>query len=128
MDLRSMIPEEYLSIVIVGGILALIFIPWIISGLLKMRRQIKVEKTGVIGSAVVTRVKQTGMYRNEDPKLAMELEVTLPGHAPYRIEKRAYVPTIYHPRVQPGMTIEVIADPDRRDDANYLGLRFKDGI
>ena len=113
-------PGLIIAAVVIGVLL--------ISGGLKLRRMMHVQKNGVVGTAVVSTLKETGRLQNHTPELSLELEVSLPGQASYRIEKKAVIPMIYYPRIQPGMTIEVIADPDKLHDPNYLGLRFHDGI
>ena len=111
-------PAVVIGAVVVGAFL--------VGGALKLRRTMHVERNGIVGTAVVKGLKETGRVANHTPEIALDLEVTLPGFAPYTIEKRANVPMIYYPRIQPGMTIEVIADPDKFYDADYLGLRFHD--
>lgn len=113
-------PAIIIAAVVIGGLA--------ISGAIKIRRMMHVERNGIVGTAVVKRLSETGRVKNHTPEIALELEVSLPGFAPYNIEKRANVPMIYYPRIQPGMTIEVITDPERLYDPEYLGLRFHDGI
>jgi|SRR5690606_30965767 len=130
MDLEwvlSLIKENAEFVLALGAVLLFLgFV--IIGGIIKFLRHVKLEKEGVVGSAVVTRLKQIGTQKTTKPKVEMELEITLPGYAPYRIDKSVNMPMIYLPRVQPGMTIEVIADPKRLDNADYLALRFRDEV
>lgn len=130
MDIDSAISflKQNLVVVIVPGILAVVFGGIFIAWLLKLRRTLHVAKNGVAGTAVVKGLRQTGARQNDVPKIAMMLEVSLPGIPTYTIEKRAYIPMIYYPRIQPGMTIDVIADPERTHDANYLGIQFRDTV
>ncbi len=130
MDIESAISflKQNLVVVIVPGILAVVFGGMFIAWLLKLRRTLHVAKNGVAGTAVVKGLRQTGASKNDVPKVAMLLEVTLPGIPLYTIEKKAYIPMIYYPRIRPGMTIDVVADPQRTHDANYLGVQFRDGV
>ncbi len=130
MDLEwvvSTIKENILVVLTLVGLL--VFFGYVvIGGVSRFLREVKLDKEGVIGSAVVTRLKQHGTQKTTRPKIELELEVTLPGHAPYRITKVVNMPMIYLPRVQPGMSIEVAADPRRLDDPKYLAMRFRDEI
>ena len=130
MDLDSVITflSENLVIPITAVVFITVFGTLFIGWLLKLRRTIHVSKNGVAGTAVVKGLRETGARQNDVPKVAMQLEVTLPGIPTYTIEKRAYIPMIYYPRIQPGMTIDVIADPERTHDANYLGIQFRDTV
>lgn len=113
-------PAIIVAAVVIGGL--------VISGAVKLRRMMHVERNGIVGTAVVKRLSETGRIRNRTPEIVLELKVSLPGFAPYNIEKRSNVPMIYYPRIQPGMTIEVITDRDKFYDPEYLGLRFHDGV
>ncbi|HSI88783.1 MAG TPA: hypothetical protein VK918_06985 [Pyrinomonadaceae bacterium] len=119
MDLDSVFTflRENLVIPITAVVFITVFGALFLGWLLKLRRTIHVAKHGVAGTAVVKGVRQTGAMKNDIPKIAMKLEVTLPGIPTYTIEKRAYIPMIYYPRIQPGMTIDVVADPARTDNA-----------
>ncbi len=82
-------------------------------------------ENGVRGKAVVKTLSNTGLSINRIPQVAMQLEVTLPNIPTYTIEKRAAVPMIYYPRMQPGMTVDVSVDPERLTDQKYLGILFE---
>lgn len=126
MDIESFLKDDQALIAI--GILALVVIVFFVGVLMKLRRSAMVEKDGVAGSAVVRGLRETGRVNNRTPEIEIHLDVTLPGHQPYEVAKIVSLPMIYYPRVQPGMTVEVIVHPDHKHDGNYLGLRFHDKI
>jgi hypothetical protein len=101
---------------------------FLISGAFGLWRMFHTERKGVTGTAVVKGIKQTSRMKNNVPQIVMTLDVTLPGYPPYTIEKYVFLPPLYYPRVQPGMTVQVVADPKRLDNDKYLGLQFKDTV
>jgi hypothetical protein len=71
----------------------------------------RIEQSGTPGEARVVSVGQTGMLINNNPVIEFDLEVTLPGMAPYRTTTRSTVPMIALPRVMPGARLPIKADP-----------------
>jgi hypothetical protein len=63
------------------------------------------------GSAVITAVRQTGMYVNENPQVEMDLQVTVDGLEPYTATHRQVIAQIAIPQFQPGATVPVRVDP-----------------
>lgn len=117
-----------MTVLLAVGILAMAVIPFIIIVIffiLKRRRAMHLLENGVRGTAVVKTLSTTGLEINNIPQIEILLEVTLPNIPTYTINKRAAVPMIYYPRMQPGMTINVAADPTRLDDQKYLGILFE---
>ena len=64
----------------------------LMSTFLRNQRKLRLEQTGLRGSARVLQVRQTGIYVNEQPQFWMELQVDLPGRGPYFVEKKLVVP------------------------------------
>jgi len=100
----------------------------LISGVVGLWRMFHIERNGVTGTAVVKGIKQTARVKHNVNQVIMTLDVTLPGYPPYTIEKYMFLPPLYYPRTQPGMTVQVIADPKRLDNDKYLALQFKDTV
>lgn len=71
----------------------------------------RIEESGTPGEAKVVSVGQTGMLINNNPVIEFDLEVILPGMAPYRTTTRSTVPMIALPRVMPGARLPIKADP-----------------
>ena len=53
----------------------------------------------------------TGTLVNHNPKVVIDMEITLDGQAPYAHQLATPVPQIHIPLVQPGNTIGVRVDP-----------------
>ena len=90
----------------------------------KRKRLQHLVENGVKGTAVIKTLSETGLIINNVPQIAMTLEVTAENIPPYTIVKRTEIPMIYYPRIQPGMTIDVMVDPARLNDQKYIGLLF----
>ncbi len=72
----------------------------------------RVGVSGVPGSARLLSVTDTGGTLNEHPICEIQLEVTVPGHAPYTTVLRQPVPRMQAPMLQPGGTVAVKVDPN----------------
>lgn len=117
-----------MTVVIVVGTLGFIALVWaaVFFFYYKKRQRAKyLAENGVKGKAVVKSLNQTGVYINNIPQIVMGLEVSVPNAPVYQITKTVNLPMIYYPRVQPGMTIDVVVDPARLSDQKYLGLVFE---
>lgn len=66
---------------------------------------------GRVGSAVITGVRQTGMWVNENPQVEMDLQVTVEGIPSYTTTQRQVIAQIAIPQFQPGATVPVRVDP-----------------
>jgi hypothetical protein len=67
-------------------------------------------QSGMPGTALVTGVSQTGMYLNENPQVAMDLRVDLPGREPYLATRKEFVPLILLGRLTSGVPLPVRVD------------------
>jgi hypothetical protein len=83
---------------------------------LRMRRSAadadRITRTGLAGTAQITSLSQTGMSMNDQPQIAMELLVTVPGRAPYQARRQEFVPLILLGRLGSGMPLPVRVDPN----------------
>jgi hypothetical protein len=66
---------------------------------------------GRVGTAVITDVRQTGMFVNENPQVEMDLHVTVDGIPSYAATHRQVIAQIAIPQFQPGATVPVRVDP-----------------
>ena len=66
---------------------------------------------GTPARARVVAIRATGSRINQDPRVALDLEVTVPGQEPYRVQLTALVSNLAVPRVQPDCSIDVRVDP-----------------
>src|SRR3990172_8032218 len=89
------VPYAGQTMILTGGLMALVGIGLIVAGIIVGRRAASTEAllaTGTPGTATVTGLTQTGMYMNENPQIRMQLLVTLPGQTPYAAQHTEIVP------------------------------------
>ena len=67
---------------------------------------------GRVGTAVITAVRQTGMFVNENPQVEMDLQVTVEGIPSYATTHRQVIAQIAIPQFQPGSQVPVRVDPE----------------
>ena len=73
----------------------------------------RLRAAGEPASARVLSVRQTGTWVNTNPEVALELEVTRSGSAPYRLTLKAVVPQPQLAAVQPGQALRIRVAADR---------------
>lgn len=78
--------------------------------------------TGKQGTARVLSLQDTGMRINDNPRVAMALEVSIPGYPPYQVQKTITIPMIKISQVQVGATVNVMADPTQPGNPDKVGL------
>lgn len=76
----------------------------------------KLRREGLAATATVLSLKQTGTWAANNPLVEIELEIRLPGRAPYVTTIREVIPVIHAPAVQPGsgLRVRVAADDPGR--------------
>ncbi len=67
--------------------------------------------SGTPGRATIQSFTDTGMRQNWNPLVVVDLQVTVPGQAPYTAQATSMVPKIYLGRLQPGAEVGVRVDP-----------------
>lgn len=117
-------------LVAVGTVPILILILWLFrylsKGLQQRQQTIKeLQERGLNGTAKVVELIDTGMLVNYNPRVKIVLDVTVQRQAPYRIEKTETIPMTRLPQVQPGQTIEVLVDPNDRQNPDRVILMLK---
>lgn len=105
----------------IGITVLAIAIPILLS-VLNRRKAQQIMATGKPGQAQILQLQDTGMRINDNPRVKVLLQVTIPGYAPYQIWKTVTVPMIRLPQVQPGAVVAVMADPAEPQNADKLGL------
>ena len=119
----NLIPTSTILIIIFSlGITVLAIAIPIVLGVMNRRRAQQIMATGKPGQAIIRQLQDTGMRINDNPRVKVLLEVTIPGYAPYQIWKTVTVPMIRLPQVQPGAVVAVMADPAEPQNADKLGL------
>jgi hypothetical protein len=81
--------------------------------------------TGQQGEATILQMEDTGMRINDDPRLALTMEIRIPGYPPYQIRKTMTVPMIRMSQVQVGLVVAVLADPSDPTNPDKVGLLLR---
>lgn len=81
--------------------------------------------TGIQGEATILQLEDTGMRINDDPRIAVTMEVRLPGYPPYQVRKTMNVPMIRMSQVQVGLVVAVMADPTQPGNPDKVGLLLR---
>jgi hypothetical protein len=74
----------------------------------------KVLEEGVAGEATILKVRQTGVMVNDQPQVALTLDVRISDWEPYQAETKMVIPIVNVPQFQPGAVVPVKVDPSNR--------------
>ena len=95
--------------------------------LMRKKRQ-QAEHLAVVGTqgeAKILSMTDTGMLVNNNPRVTLELEITMPMKPPYKVTKTMVVPLIRLPQVQVGQTVGVMVDMSDPTNPDKVGLLLK---
>jgi len=81
--------------------------------------------TGQQGEGTILQLVDTGMRINDDPRVAITLEVRIPGYPPYKVSKTMTISMIRMSQVQVGSVVDVLADPTQPMNPDKVGLLLK---
>ena len=81
--------------------------------------------TGTQGEATILQLADTGMRINDNPRVAMLLDVRIPGYPAYQVQKTMTVPLIRMSQVQAGSVVAVMADPNQPANPDKVGLLLR---
>jgi hypothetical protein len=101
------------AMVMTGGIFGVVGVILIVAGIFASRsasRTTQILQTGIPGTATITGLTQTGVYLNENPQIAMNLLVQLPGEVPYAANVKQVVPLMLLGRLSSGAPLSVRVD------------------
>lgn len=107
---------------------AAIAVPFIIIRQMNQNNQKKAEAliaTGKQGEATILALQDTGMRINDDPRVAIVMEVRIPGYPPYQVQKTITLPLIRMSQVQVGSVVAVMADPTQPNNPDKVGLLLR---
>jgi len=76
------------------------------------QREQELLRSGRVGRATVSGVRQTGTFVNDNPECELELQVSVDGGDPYRVTHRQVLAMIALPGFQPGASVPVRVDPE----------------
>jgi len=92
----------------------------------KKRQQAEhLAAVGTQGEAKILSMADTGMLVNNNPRVTLELEITMPMRPPYRVTKTMVVPMIRLPQVQVGEVVGVMVDMSDPTNPDKVGLLLK---
>jgi len=92
----------------------------------KKRQQTEeLAAVGTQGEAKVLSMTDTGMRINDNPRVTLELEITMPMRPPYKVTKTMVVPIIRLPQVQVGEVVGVMVDMSDPTNPDKVGLLLK---
>jgi hypothetical protein len=97
----------------VAGIFVVVAIIIIVAGVLAGRSASRTQlvlETGIPGPATITGLTQTGVYLNDNPQIAMNLLIQLPGEVPYAANVKQVVPLMLLGRLSSGAPLSVRVD------------------
>ncbi len=106
--------------------ITLIINAFILRWMIKKRNQIKEMITyGKQGTAKILKLSDTGVTINENPRVKLELEISIPNYPNYFAQKTVVIPIINIPQVQPGSIVDILADPEDKYNEDRIGLILK---
>ncbi len=82
-------------------------------------------KNGITAQAKVLKVWDTGVSINDNPQVGLLLEVYPLGGSPYQVESKTLVSRLNVALVQPGVTAEVVYDPEKPQRLKVETLHIK---
>ena len=114
-------------VVVVGLISCSIITPFailIISQITDYQKEKAFLAIGKRGKAKVLKVADKSRHtaKGTTPRAKLLLEVSVPNYPTYQVETTKDIPVIHAPRVQPGLTIDVLVDPDQPDNEDRIAL------
>ena len=111
------IPYAGEALRITALILGLTGIAMLVIGLVLLRRSRatdRIRTQGQPGTADIVGVRQTGLFVNQNPQVALDLDVRVLGRSPYRVTVKEVVPLVMLGRLQGTVPVRVDpANPER---------------
>ncbi len=77
-----------------------------------MQQRNRILQSGIMATATILQLSETGMMVNYQPQVRFQLQVNPPNGAPYQVETTMVVSQLQIPRIQPGMVVPVKIDPN----------------
>lgn len=113
----ALVTEVRLPFLFVGGLLVCTAVPLVLIGrgfLRRYRQAQNLTARGVRGSAEVLTARQTGMYLNNQPQVALDLRVTAPGLGTFDAKVKEFVPFVALGMLSSSHPLSVLVDPQDR--------------
>lgn len=113
-DPNQIIASTMQQMLLWGGLSLVITVVLIVVIMRMARRMVNPYgdmKNAVMGQATVLDIQDTGTRLNDNPYVALTLDVVHPDGSHYRTETKTVVSIVQLPRLQPGALIAVKIDP-----------------
>ena len=76
------------------------------------RKARRLIQYGILGTAEIISMKETGTTMNNAPQVEFSLKVSVPGREPYTAVMKDYISLVDLAALQQGSTVDVRVDPD----------------
>ena len=107
---------------------AAIAVPFIIIRKMNENSRQRAEQlaaVGIKGEATILSVQDTGMRINDNPRVAMVLDVRLPNMPSYQIQKTITISIVQLAQVQVGAVVGVLVDPSAPNNPDKVGILLR---
>jgi hypothetical protein len=107
---------------------AAIAVPFIIIRKMNENSRQRAEQlaaVGIKGEATILSVQDTGMRINDNPRVAMVLDVRLPNMPSYQVQKTITISIVQLAQVQVGAVIGVLVDPSAPNNPDKVGILLR---
>jgi len=107
---------------------AAIAVPFIIIRKMNENSRQRAEQlaaVGIKGEATILSVQDTGMRINDNPRVAMVLDVRLPNMPSYQIQKTITISIVQLAQVQVGSVVGVLVDPSAPNNPDKVGILLR---
>ena len=130
-EAKSLMDNESPKLIfyIFGGLL--IGIPFLMTvvgfrGAIKNKNKIKEITTyGKQGTAKILKLTDTNVTIGDNPRVKLELEISIPNYPTYFAQKTLVIPIINISQVQPDCIVSVLADPTDSYNEDRIGIILK---
>lgn len=89
------------------------------------KRAEELAAVGTQGEATVLALQDTGMRINDNPRVAMTLEIRLPNMPPYQIQKTITISILQIAQVQVGAIVPVLVDLAAPNNPDKVGIMLR---
>lgn len=107
---------------------AAIAVPFIIIRKMNENNRQKAQElaaVGISGQATILSVQDTGMRINDNPRVALVLEIRLPNVPAYQIQKTITISIVQLAQIQTGAVVSVLVDPSAPNNPDKVGILLR---
>lgn len=95
-------------------------------GAVKNKKRIEeIISHGKPETAKILKLEDTNVRIGDNPRVKLQLEISIPSYPTYQMHKTLVIPHINLPQVQPDSIINVLADPDDAYHEDRIGIVLK---